>query len=223
MTQDDIIPSWKKNASEWIKAMEENSIASRKFTNRAILNTLVNLNPKKLVDIGCGEGWLTREIADTGAEAVGLDAIEALILEARRKGKESYHVFTFEDIISGKDLPNSPFDVAVFNFCLYLENGLQPLLENTLKAINPNGYVVIQTLHPYFLLQGELPYKSQWLSDSWKGLPGNFTDGHAWYARTLEDWSKILASIENTNYSVEEVVNDQQMPVSLIIKIQKVS
>ncbi len=223
MTQDDIIPSWKKNAAEWIKAIEENSIASRKFTNKAILDTLVSLKTKKLVDIGCGEGWLTREIARTGVEAIGLDAIEALILQAKQKGKESYHVFTFEDIIAGKNLPNAPFDAAVFNFCLYLENGLQPLLENTLKAINSNGYLIIQTLHPYFLIQNGLPYQSQWLSDSWKGLPGNFTDGHAWYARTFEDWSKNLVSIENTNYSFEEVVNDEQTPVSLIIQIQKMS
>lgn len=221
MTQDDIIPSWKKNASEWIRAMEENSIPSRKFTNKAILDTLAGLNLVKLVDIGCGEGWLTREIAGTGVEAVGLDAIDTLILEAQRKGKESYHVFTFEDIIAGTDLPNAPFDAAVFNFCLYLENGLQSLLENTLKAINPNGYVIIQTLHPYFLIQNGLQYKSQWLSDSWKGLPGNFEDGHAWYARTFEDWSKILVNIERTHFSLEEVVSDQQLPVSLIIKIQK--
>ncbi|MEM9647005.1 MAG: methyltransferase domain-containing protein [Bacteroidota bacterium] len=218
---DKIISSWEQNASEWIKVMQENSIASRKFTNAAIVEAIGKLNSNKLVDIGCGEGWLTRKIGGLGIEAVGLDAIEDLILEAQKQGSETYRVFTFEDIIADKTIPGGLFDCAVFNFCLYLKDGLPILLQNTLGQLSSNGSILIQTLHPYFLLQNEIPYVSQWLNDSWKGLPGNFKDGHAWYARTFEDWITVLGQLPNSKFFIEEVLNDEQKPVSLIIKIQK--
>ncbi len=217
----EILDSWNKNADEWIKVIQNDAIPSRKFTNKAILEMVSELDGKKMVDIGCGEGWLTREMGKLGWEATGLDAIECLVLEARKKSDESFHVLTFEEIIDGKPMPNAPFDAAVFNFCLYLKDGLRELLLNTLKQLSPNGTLVIQTLHPFFLLQNGLPYKSQWLSDSWKGLPGDFTDGHSWYARTMEDWVAELNRLENINFSMKEIVNDEEKPISLIIKIKK--
>lgn len=217
----EILDSWNKNADEWIKVIQNDAIPSRKFTNKAILEMVSELDGKKMVDIGCGEGWLTREMGKLGWEATGLDAIESLVLEARKKSDESFHILTYEDTINGKPMPNAPFDAAVFNFCLYLKDGLRELLLNTLKQLSPNGTIVIQTLHPFFLLQNGLPYKSQWLSNSWKGLPGDFTDGHSWYARTMEDWVAELNRLENINFSMKEIVNDEEKPISLIIKIKK--
>ncbi len=218
----EIISSWKKNAGEWIKVIQDNSIPSRKFTNKAIVDTIAELKGIKMVDIGCGEGWLTREMNSLGWTTTGLDATEHLIEEAKKNSDHFFEVFTFEDIIAGKKIPNGPFDVAIFNFCLYLKDGLVELLSNTVGQLSNDGTLIIQTLHPYFLLQNDLPYKSQWLSDSWKGLPGNFTDGHSWYARTMEDWLDQLNQIENINFGIREILNDEKKPISLIIKINKI-
>ncbi|AEM69295.1 Methyltransferase type 11 [Allomuricauda ruestringensis DSM 13258] len=218
----EIISSWDKNAAEWIKVIQNDSIPSRKFTNLAILETIKQLDGDKIVDIGCGEGWLTREMANLGWEATGLDATASLIEEARKNSNQPFEVFTFEDIIEGKNIPNTPFDAAVFNFCLYLKDGLKELLSNTLNQLSKDGVLLIQTLHPYFLIQNDLKFKSQWLSDSWKGLPGNFTDGHSWYARTMEDWLHELNQLENSNFNIREILNDEEKPISLIIKINKI-
>ena len=217
----EIIESWKKNASEWIKVIQNQDIPSRKFTNKAIVDELTALEGKKFVDIGCGEGWLTRKMGEMGWKSTGLDAIPDLIAEAKKKSKDDYYEFTYEDIISGKSIPNIPFDVATFNFCLYQKDGLQPLLKKTLSQLSSEGVILIQTLHPYFLIAHNLPYKSQWLQDSWKGLPGNFEDGHSWYARTMEDWIGQLQQLHNTSFSIREIVNDSEEPISLILKISK--
>ncbi|UII75302.1 methyltransferase domain-containing protein [Flagellimonas sp. HMM57] len=219
----DIISSWEKNAAEWIKVIQGDSIPSRKYTNAAILDIISKIACEKIVDVGCGEGWLTRELSKLGLDAVGLDAIEQLLVEARKKGSEDYHTFTFEDIIAGKTIPNAPFDVAVFNFCLYLGEDLETLLKKTLDGISDNGTLLIQTLHPFSLVQNGLPYKSQWLSDSWKGLPGHFKDGHAWYARTFEDWTALMSNLKNVRFTSKEVLDEEQKPISLILKIKKVA
>ena len=216
-----IIDSWKKNAKEWSKVIENQEIPSRKFTNQAILAAVKKTGASKVADFGCGDGWLTREMSYMGMDAFGFDAIPDLIEDANQKGHGQYEVLTFEEIIAGHPIPNTTFDLGVFNFCLYLKDGLFELIKNTLKTINPKGHIIIQTLHPYFLIQNGLNYEGQWISDSWKGLPGNFTDGHSWYARTFEEWTSVLASIDGVNYTLQEVINSDQHPISLIIQIHK--
>lgn len=218
----EIKASWNKNAQEWIKTIQNNAIPSRKFTNPAILEAIKEVRGNTIVDIGCGEGWLTREMKSLGWTATGLDATEDLIIAAREQSNQTFEVFTFEDIIKGEKMPNPPFDAAIFNFCLYGKEDVVPLITKTLNQLTTEGTVLIQTLHPFFLIQNGLAYKGQWVSDSWNGLPGNFTDGHSWYARTMEDWVQELNQIEHIEFNIKEILNDDDKPISLIIKINKI-
>ena len=217
-----IIRSWEKNTAEWIKVIDTNLIPSREFTNRAIVQTIANLGASKILDVGCGEGWLTREITGMGKTAVGIDAIPGLLENARKKGTESYYTMSYEEIIEGTSIPEAPFDTAVFNFSLYQKNGLKDLLIQTKKALSANGTILIQTLHPFFLLQQGLEYKSQWMHDSWRGLPGNFTDGHSWYARTFEDWTLVFKQSSLVLEYTKEIIGESLQPVSVIFTLTKV-
>jgi len=214
----EITGSWKKNASEWIRVIDAKRIASRKFTDNAIVEVLKDTASEKILDIGCGEGWLTRHITKTGKQGVGLDAIEELLANARQKGPEMFYRMGYEEIMDGKPVPEAPYDVAVFNFSLYQEKGLATLLEQISRALSKNGSIVLQTLHPSFLLKNGLKYKSQVINDSWKGLKGNFTDGHRWYARTFEDWFSIFSECNMKVMDLREVVNNEGRPVSLVLR-----
>ena len=215
-----VIKSWKENASEWIKLMDNDEIESRKFTNRAILELLKNLSVSKILDIGCGEGWLTRNLVQNGKYAVGLDAISELLINAREKGAGTFYQFTYDEIIDGNSIPETPYDAAVFNFCLYQKEGLHLLLQQIKNSLSNNGQIVIQTLHPFFLKENNLGYKSQWVADSWKGLPGNFTQGHSWYARTLQDWMHIFKQSKLQLEFMHEVINNDNNPISIIFVIR---
>ncbi|RAJ09150.1 class I SAM-dependent methyltransferase [Arenibacter echinorum] len=214
--ENNIIESWNKNALEWIKVIDNADIESRKFTNRAIWDLIGNSPAIKILDVGCGEGWLTRSLGTMGKSVVGLDAIPKLLENAEKKGDGTYYQMSYEDIILGKPIPEAPYDAAVFNFCLYQREGLSQLLKQVKKALSENGYIAIQTLHPYFLLQNDLEYKSQWINDSWKGLPGNFTDGHSWYARTFESWMSVIKKAGLQLHQLQEVTNDNNKPLSVI-------
>ncbi|MEL6918295.1 MAG: methyltransferase domain-containing protein [Bacteroidota bacterium] len=214
--KNDVIRSWEKNAKEWINVIENNQIESRKHTNNAIVQELSRLPASKLLDVGCGEGWLTRSITAMDKEAIGIDAIADLLENARKKGPENYYQISYEEVIAGTSIPEAPFDTAVFNFCLYQKDGLTELLSNIKQMISADGHVVIQTLHPFFLLRQDLTYKSQWIQDSWKGLPGNFIDGHPWYARTFNDWMNVFNSCKMTILNMKEVVNTNGYPISVI-------
>ncbi len=215
----EIKSSWESNAAEWIKVIETNQITSRKYTNKAIVDVLKESKAEKIVDIGCGEGWLTREILLMNKNAIGLDATIELIKNAQNKGVGNFYQFSYEEIIASKPIPDAPFDAAIFNFCLYLNEELISLLKATKRSLVPNGEIIIQTLHPYFLIQNQLDYKSQWIKDSWKGLAGNFKDGHQWYARTFEDWIKVFNNSGLILTNLMEVKNEVSVPISVIFKV----
>tara|TARA_R110002050_G_scaffold298901_1_gene463080 strand:+ start:15756 stop:16421 length:666 start_codon:yes stop_codon:yes gene_type:complete len=210
------IDSWNKNALEWIKVIDNAEIESRKFTNKAILDVLGNSSAIKILDMGCGEGWLTRTLMGMGKSAVGMDAIPQLLENAKNKGQGTYFQMSYEEIILENPIPKAPYDAAVFNFCLYQREGLSQLLRQVKKSLSENGYIAIQTLHPFFLLENDLGYKSQWINDSWKGLPGNFTEGHSWYARTFESWMSVFKKAGLQLHQCQEVNNDNNKPVSVI-------
>ena len=46
-----------------------------------------NKRPSTVLDIGCGEGWLCRALADKGMKVWGVDAIPELITAATIKRK----------------------------------------------------------------------------------------------------------------------------------------
>ncbi len=214
--ENEIINSWQKNAVEWARIIDSGEIASREFTNKAIVNTIANITAVKILDIGCGEGWLTRAMNLIGKKAVGIDAIEKLLDIARTKGSETYYQMSYEDIIKEIPIPEAPYDAVVFNFCIYQEVGLVNLLKQIKKVLIKNGQFVIQTLHPFFLVQNKLDYKNQWIHDSWKGLPGNFIDGHSWYARTYENWVTVFKESDLQIVEIKEVCNKNQQPVSVV-------
>jgi 2-polyprenyl-3-methyl-5-hydroxy-6-metoxy-1,4-benzoquinol methylase len=214
--ENNIIKSWNKNALEWIKVIDNADIESRKFNNKVILELIGNSPAIKILDVGCGEGWHAKGLGAMGKAVVGLDAIQELLENAEKKGEGTYYQMSYEDIILGNPIPEAPYDAAVFNFCLYQREGLSQLLKKVKKSLSENGYIAIQTLHPYFLLQNDLEYKSQWINDSWKGLPGNFTDGHSWYARTFESWLSVIKKAGLQLHQLQEVTNNDNKPLSVI-------
>ena len=77
----DILDSWVKNAQSWIDVIEGEKIESRNLvTNKAIEEAILHYRPASILDLGCGQGWLTHRLHTLGIAAHGVDAIRELIL-----------------------------------------------------------------------------------------------------------------------------------------------
>lgn len=211
-----IINVWEENAEEWIKLMNDNGISSRKVTNKAIVETLLRYPFKKVCDVGCGEGWLVRELRKNGKIANGVDGINKLIESAKSHDIGEFYTLTFEEIISGSLLSAGSYDALVLNFCIYESETTVNLLKILSQQLVGDKLIFIQSLHPFSIFKLNKPYDNQWLHDSWKGLRGDFKSTHSWYYRTFAGWQKLFIDANLEAIEIHEPTSTEGIPLSVI-------
>ena len=192
MPHDDskVIHAWHLNAAPWTKAVRNQEIESRNLvTNAAVINAILNPKPTHVLDIGCGEGWLTRELSSKGISAFGIDGVPSLIEQARKMGGGQFDTCTYEDLPEYKFAQR--FDCAVCNFSLIGKEATEMVLESARNALEPKGRLIIQTPHP-LMASLDTPYEDGWRAGSWAGFSKDFTEPAPWYFRTMESWVKLL-------------------------------
>ena len=210
-----IVDSWRKNATPWTNAVRERQIESRTLvTNQAIVDAVLGRSPNVVLDIGCGEGWLVRALADRGVRAIGVDVVPDLIEQAARAGGGEFHVGSYEALADGE--LRIRVDVAVANFALIGRDSVNDLIHAAPSLLNDGGALIVQTLHP-LMACGDEPYVDGWRTGSWAGFSDDFTDPAPWYFRTLATWMKLFTNSGFRVLEVREPLHPKtQKPVSAL-------
>ena len=159
-----LLDSWQHNAQAWIDAVRSGAIESRRqVTDQAILLAILGRQPERVLDLGCGEGWLLRALDDRGIEAVGVDGDRALVDAARAVGAAEVHLASYAQLAEGEVYVGKGYDLVCANFAL-LHQDIIPLLAAMNDLLVPGGALVIQTLHPWSVAGGD--YQDGWREES---------------------------------------------------------
>jgi 2-polyprenyl-3-methyl-5-hydroxy-6-metoxy-1,4-benzoquinol methylase len=184
-----ILKSWQANSQSWISTIDQNEIASRQIaTNAAIVSAIQQHHPLRILDVGCGEGWLSRAIYTPGRTVIGVDGVESLVKNAIKKaGGPQYACFDY-DTIRGSQLPAWPaFDLIVFNFALFEDKPTFALLAQLKTMLAHQGHLLIQTIG----LSEEEP--SGWRTEDWRSMKTEYPSPFPWYYRSRDDWERELS------------------------------
>ena len=100
---------------------------------------LQELKPNRILDIGCGNGWFTARMAETGAEVVGLDVGKLELEQASRCfANENTHFVCCTDW--GK-LPANHFDCITFNASVHYFELTPDFWASLYRILKPNGEI----------------------------------------------------------------------------------
>lgn len=121
------------------------------LTDRAVLDAIGPANGLTVLDAGCGEGYLSRILAQQGADTIGIDACTELIKSAQTLAAEAglpidYYAGTVDDL----PIRDGQCDIVV---CNHLVNDLQNIatpFREFARVTREGGNLVILMLHPCF-------------------------------------------------------------------------
>jgi len=212
-----ILRSWQANAKPWIDAIEQSQIESRRLvTNQAIIKAVLSLDVQNLLDIGCGEGWLTRALTEKGLSVTGIDATPALIDRAKAMEIGSFQVLNYEEV-SPQSL-NKHYEAAVCNFSLLGKESVEQLFQALKPVLSQDGYLIIQTLHPASFDDGNA-YVDGWREGSWDGFSNAFKQPAPWYFRTIGSWLELLHQSGFQLIQINEPINSNSGRVCSLIMV----
>ncbi|MFN6483422.1 class I SAM-dependent methyltransferase [Nostoc sp. DedQUE03] len=183
-----ILDSWRMNALLWTQAIREQQIESRAIaTDAAIVKTVSQLNPRTFLDIGCGEGWLSRQLFSLGIDGWGVDFCADLIEAARHSGDSRFVVCSYSDLASQRFSTINSFSCFICNFSILGESALDEIAKAGHSLLEDKGKIIIQTLHP-IIACGDSTYSNGWRETSWQAISDQAFYPTPWYFRTLESW-----------------------------------
>jgi trans-aconitate methyltransferase len=103
-----------------------------------VLELLAPKPGERILDVGCGDGILTKKIADLGCTVVGVDASADFVTSARKLG-----LTVVEKRASDMDFGPS-FDAVFSNAALHWMKDADAVIERVARALLPNGRFVAE-------------------------------------------------------------------------------
>jgi SAM-dependent methyltransferase len=111
-----------------------------------LLDELLDVRGRDVLDVGCGEGWIARRLASAGARVVGLDPLAIALERARRAEPGEHPVHYVEGGAEALPFPDASFDVVVFFNSLHHvpEECVDRALAESARVLRPDGLLYVQ-------------------------------------------------------------------------------
>lgn len=143
---------WDENAKTWTKLVRSGYDHYRDgFNTPAFLEMLPHVANLSGLDVGCGEGHNTRQLAQKGARMVGIDVSSTFVRHAREAEMAEPLGIRYETA-SADELP---FEDASFSFATAFMSlmdmpELQKVLAEVFRILKPGGFLQFSIEHPCF-------------------------------------------------------------------------
>ena len=116
----------------------------RKRSSQRLITYLTKKNkPLKILEIGCGNGWLSSKLSSIeNTKVIGLDVNQVEILQANRVFKKNNLEFVCGNFNAGI-LGETEFDIVLLAAAIQYFPSVNSILKNTLDCLSENGEVHI--------------------------------------------------------------------------------
>lgn len=144
--------AWERSLDVWENFQERGLDYSRDLVHGpALLRAIGEVRGLRVLDVGCGQGRFTRELARRGPLVTGVDWSRGMIRIARRHERETplgirYRHLDAREI--GNGWPGGSFDRVVACMSFMDMPGLPQVLRGAHRLLAPEGRLVFSVSHP---------------------------------------------------------------------------
>ncbi len=103
-------------------------------------------NPK-ILDLGCGQGWLTKKLSEKYKNIIGCDISAPLIEAAKNHSNLNFQIADFSQPTSFND---AEFDAIVINMATHSIANQEFAFREIARILKPAGLVLITLPNPYY-------------------------------------------------------------------------
>jgi SAM-dependent methyltransferase len=151
---------WQQSAGAWISDMGEHGDFGRRYLlDPVMLSRAVAGAPRKVLDVGCGEGRFCRMLKKEGADVVGIDPTPALIGAARARDHTGRYVQATAESLPFRD---GVFDRVVSYLSLIDIPDFQTAIRQMGRVLRPGGSLLVANLNSFITACGD----TGWVKDS---------------------------------------------------------
>ena len=155
------MPDWTNHAAieRWgampravLEAMEpDGDFCHRHLLNPVLLRMLGDLRGRRVLDAGCGHGYLARMLAGRGAVVTGVEPAQALFeYAAEQEDSRPLGIrYVQADLCRLPDLGGA-FDVVIANMVLMAIPDWTAAMRACVTSLAPGGLFVLAIIHPCF-------------------------------------------------------------------------
>lgn len=152
ITNDDTINAWSNVPQEIVEQFGDEGDATRRYLlNPIIFELLGDVAGKRILDAGCGQGYLSRQLARRGAIVTGIEPAQPWYAYAsRREQAEPLGITYLQADLTTVQLAPDVFDYAIANMVLMDIPNYLPALRNCITALKQGAWLLLSLLHPRF-------------------------------------------------------------------------
>jgi ubiquinone/menaquinone biosynthesis C-methylase UbiE len=128
---------------------DEGDYYHRTQIDPAVYSIIGNPKGKIIYDIGCGNGYVSRNLTQKGAKVFASDISSKMIEIAKEKSKGFDIYFSLHDAVEFSKYKDNMFDVVVMNMVIHYIKDLEKLFQGISRVLKKNGLFVFSSNHPF--------------------------------------------------------------------------
>ena len=157
LSDTDIATCWDAKAERWDSSYDEEGDRNRKYQSDEVLfRLLAQVAGQRILDAGCGQGYLCRILTKRGATVVGVEnSTRFYELAVNYEEKESLNItYHLGSICHMPYLADGSFDAVVSNYVLMDVCDYEAAVRELGRVLKLGGVAVVVITHPCFHTPG---------------------------------------------------------------------
>ncbi len=230
MKQDSSTIAWNAMGDEWFQ-LAQTGESRNCFIMPNMLKFMGDVEGKKILDLGCGEGGYSRELAKRGAQLVSVDCSKKAIEYAAKLAEQEklpieHFVRNSNDLF---DIASEQFDMVLCSMMLMDCEDFEGTLREAVRVLKPNGRLFASVLHPCFDgnhdsgigrqgtgIDRQVVVMNYFEPKEWEAPLWGGTIPVVWRHRTMEEYVKTFIKVGLTIVDLNEPrASDEQAKISV--------